>query len=70
MKNILGRRVHQHLSIFGTFSEEKIPYFEILSPTTLLQIYPFLSEIMDERDGEGEVVFSAPSTGMAEIEQT
>ena len=38
----------------GHFLKKIIPYFEILGTTILLQIYPFLSEIMDERG----VIFS------------
>ena len=38
----------------GHFLKKIIPYFEILGPTILRQIYPFLSEIMDERG----VIFS------------
>ena len=34
----------------GHCPKKLIPYFEILGPTILLQTYPFLSEIMDERD--------------------
>ena len=38
---------------FGTivlcYHFKKITHFEILSPRTLLKMYPFLSEIMDER---------------------
>ena len=34
---------------FGNFLKKRIPYFETLGPTILLQIYPFLGEIMDER---------------------
>ena len=40
---------------FGNFLKKLIPYFEILGPTILLQIYPFLGEIMDER---GVIFFS------------
>ena len=38
----------------GHFLKKITPYFEILGPMILLQIYPFLSEIMDERG----VIFS------------
>ena len=32
----------------GHFLKKIITYFEILGPTILLQIYPFLGDIMDE----------------------
>ena len=38
----------------GHFLKKIIPYSEVLGLTILLQIYPFLSEIMDERG----VIFS------------
>ena len=34
--------------IFGILSGVKCPLFEILGPMSFLQIYPFLSKIMDE----------------------
>ena len=50
-----GSSTFKHLSSsVGHFLKKIIPYFEILGPTILRQIYPFLSEIMDERG----VIFS------------
>ena len=50
-----GSRLQQHLTVFFSYFPEKSnPYFEILGPRILFQIYPFLSEIMDERG----VIFS------------
>ena len=40
----------------GHFRKKLIPYFEILGPTILLQIYPIFCEIMDERG----VILSSP----------
>ena len=35
-------------AFFGTFSKAKYPLFEILGSMIMLQIYPYLSEFMDE----------------------
>ena len=53
--HFLRSRLQQHLTVFFSYFPEKSnPYFVILGPRILFQIYPFLSEIMDERG----VIFS------------
>ena len=48
---VLGSGVHQHLrDFYSILSEETTPYFEVVvGPRFCFKIYPFLTEIMDER---------------------